>query len=244
MEEDGIDDSSDGGWDEDVYDEDGSCFGVEHNAEVHDDVIDDYDDAADDDDDSDSDSDGEDSLPDVANLVEGISNVKTLHLSPYFLEVFDICCKSMPVFHKLLTLSFESDKERGWQVVPLLLKNSPNLETLVIKGLVHQVTDKCGDALQQIWARGWRRVWFEGDNQELCLIINQVKEHIDLGNYLCDIRHWMTLLPECSLEYVNREKNQVADAMSRHSRDHNSLYQFFDFPPVWLIQYLYSPFTV
>ena len=91
MEEDGIDDSSDGGWDEDVYDEDGSCFGVEHNAEVHDDVIDDDDADIDDndaaDDDSDSDSDGEDSLPDVANLVEGISNVKTLHLSPYFLEV-------------------------------------------------------------------------------------------------------------------------------------------------------------
>ncbi|XP_013680038.1 uncharacterized protein LOC106384647 [Brassica napus] len=99
-------------------------------------------------------------------------------------------------------------------------------------------------ALQQIWARGWKRVWFEGDNQKLCLIINQVKEHIDLRNYLCDIRHWMTLLPECSLEYVNREKNQAADAMSRHSRDHNSLYQFFDFPPVWLIQYLYSLFTV
>ncbi|KAF3577946.1 hypothetical protein DY000_02034757 [Brassica cretica] len=52
----------------------------------------------------------------------------------------------MPVFHKLLTLSFESDKERGWQVVPLLLNNSPNLETLVIKGLVHRVTDRCGDA--------------------------------------------------------------------------------------------------
>ncbi|WZZ50217.1 hypothetical protein YC2023_050324 [Brassica napus] len=122
------------------------------------------------------------SLPDVANLVEGISNVKTLHLSPYFLEVFDICCKSMPVFHKLLTLSFESDKERGWQVVPLLLKNSPNLETLVIKGLVHQVTDKCGDALQQIWARGWRRVWFEAKKKKMeeeekvcCLSTCQVK---------------------------------------------------------------------
>ncbi|KAH0925798.1 hypothetical protein BRARA_E01327 [Brassica rapa] len=141
VEEDGVDDSSVGGWDEDVYDE-----AVEHNAEVHDDDIDDNDNDNDDDDDDDSDSDGEESLPDVANLVEGISNVKTLHLSPYFLEVFDICCKSMPVFHNLLTLSFESDKERGWQVVPLLLKNSPNLETLVIKGLVHQVTDKCGDA--------------------------------------------------------------------------------------------------
>ncbi|RID66658.1 hypothetical protein BRARA_D01780 [Brassica rapa] len=60
--------------------------------------------------------------------------------------VFHLYCKSMPVFHKLLTLSFESDKEKGWQVVPLLLNNSPNLETLVIKGLVHRVTDRYGDA--------------------------------------------------------------------------------------------------
>ncbi|KAH0883535.1 hypothetical protein HID58_059631 [Brassica napus] len=172
-EEDGIDDSSDGGWDEDVYDEDGSCFGVEHNAEVHDDVIDDDADIDDNDAaDSDSDSDGEDSLPDVVNLVEGISNVKTLHLSPYFLEVFDICCKSMQVFHKLLTLSFESDKERGWQVVPLILKNSPNLETLVIKGLVHQVTDKCGDACVCI---AKKKKKMEEEEKVCCLSTCQVK---------------------------------------------------------------------
>ncbi|KAH0930032.1 hypothetical protein HID58_015759 [Brassica napus] len=96
--------------------------------------------------DSDSDSDGGDVLHDVTNLVEGISNVKTLHLSPNSLQAFHFYCKPTPVFHKLLTLSFESDKEKGWQVVPLLLNNSPNLETLVIKGLVHRVTDKCGDA--------------------------------------------------------------------------------------------------
>ncbi|KAG2288936.1 hypothetical protein Bca4012_030044 [Brassica carinata] len=151
VEEDGTDDSSDGGWDEDVYDEDGSCFGVEHNAEVHDDVIDDDDADIDDndaaDDDSDSDSDGEDSLPDVANLVEGISNVKTLHLSPYFLEVFDICCKSMPVFHKLLTLSFESDKERGF-------------------------TDKCGDACVCI---AKKKKKMEEEEKVCCLSTCQVK---------------------------------------------------------------------
>ncbi|CAN7137251.1 F-box/LRR-repeat protein At2g29930-like [Brassica rapa] len=99
-----------------------------------------------DDSDSDSDSDGGDVLHDVTNLVEGISNVKTLHLSPNSLQAFHFYCKPTPVFHKLLTLSFESDKEKGWQVVPLLLNNSLNLETLVIKGLVHRVTDKCGDA--------------------------------------------------------------------------------------------------
>ncbi|CAN6842432.1 unnamed protein product [Brassica oleracea] len=75
-----------------------------------------------------------------------IKSLSFSYQSPKSLEVFHLYSKSMPVFHKLLTLSFESDKERGWQVVPLLLNNSPNLETLVIKGLVHRVTDRCGDA--------------------------------------------------------------------------------------------------
>ncbi|RID49206.1 LOW QUALITY PROTEIN: hypothetical protein BRARA_H00020 [Brassica rapa] len=35
--------------------------------------------------------------------------------------------------------------ERGWQVLPLLLRKSPNLETLIINGLVHKITNLCGD---------------------------------------------------------------------------------------------------
>ncbi|KAG2244316.1 hypothetical protein Bca52824_093843 [Brassica carinata] len=83
---------------------------------------------------------------DVKNLIAGISNVTTLHLSADTLEAFHFCCKTMPVFEKLLNLSIESNKEKGWQVMPLLLKSCPALETLVIKGLVHRVTNKCGDA--------------------------------------------------------------------------------------------------
>ncbi|XP_019090916.1 PREDICTED: F-box/LRR-repeat protein At1g48400-like isoform X2 [Camelina sativa] len=52
----------------------------------------------------------------------------------------------MPVFNKLLTLSIESNKDKGWQVMPLLLKSCPILHTLVFKGLVHRVTNRCGDA--------------------------------------------------------------------------------------------------
>jgi len=78
----------------------------------------------------------------------------------------------MPVFKNLLNLSIESNKKKGWQVMPLLLKSCPNLHTLVFmvilrfrllllllvytfsrlvfwcffQGLVHRVTDKCGDA--------------------------------------------------------------------------------------------------
>ncbi|CAA7053297.1 unnamed protein product [Microthlaspi erraticum] len=83
---------------------------------------------------------------DVTNLVAAISNITTLHLSPDSLEAFHFCCESMPVFYNLLKLSIESNKEKGWQVMPLLLDSCPKLHTLVIKGLVHRVTIRCGDA--------------------------------------------------------------------------------------------------
>ncbi|KAL0729845.1 hypothetical protein Bca4012_025938 [Brassica carinata] len=86
-----------------------------------------------------------DGFGDATILVLGLSNVKTLHLSSHSLEVLHSCCSSIPLFSNLTGLSFESDEKQGWQVLPLLLKNSSVLETLVIKGLVHKVTDKCGD---------------------------------------------------------------------------------------------------
>ncbi|WZZ47859.1 hypothetical protein YC2023_044118 [Brassica napus] len=70
---------------------------------------------------------------DATKLILGVSNVVTLHLSPDSLEVFYFCCNYMPQFNNLIKLSFESHKERGWQVLPLLLRKSPNLETLIIK---------------------------------------------------------------------------------------------------------------
>ncbi|KAJ0239331.1 F-box domain-containing protein [Hirschfeldia incana] len=83
---------------------------------------------------------------DVTCLVAAIRNITTLHLSPDSLEVFHFCCDSMPIFNNLLNLSIESNKEKGWQVMPLLLKSCPNLQTLVFKGLVHRVTNRCGDS--------------------------------------------------------------------------------------------------
>ncbi|KAH0890115.1 hypothetical protein HID58_052544 [Brassica napus] len=135
----------DGDENNDTEDDNDSGYGEYNDIEV---VVDE------DDDDDLMIDDPNDILPDVTDLVAGISNVKTLHLSSDSLEVtiatssymFHLYCKSVPVFHSLLTLSFESDKEKGWQVLPLLLNNSPNLETLVIKGLLHKVTDRCGDA--------------------------------------------------------------------------------------------------
>ncbi|CAH2064511.1 unnamed protein product [Thlaspi arvense] len=83
---------------------------------------------------------------DATNLVMGIHNVQTLHLTSDTIEVFGDFCKTVPVFHILKHLSIESDHERTWQALPLLLINCPTLHTLVFHGLHHRVTDGCGDA--------------------------------------------------------------------------------------------------
>ncbi|CAN7092201.1 unnamed protein product, partial [Brassica rapa subsp. narinosa] len=96
-------------------------------------------------------------------------------------------------------------------------------------------------ALQNIWIKGWRQVWFEGDNMELTKIINQSAWSMELGNILTDIRYWMSLLPECSLDQINRERNQAADALAKKAKQGNNLSVFYITPPAWLIIFLYEP---
>ncbi|XP_013614702.1 PREDICTED: F-box protein At3g59000-like [Brassica oleracea var. oleracea] len=81
----------------------------------------------------------------VWKLFHGIRNAPHLSLFPDALEVLSMCSESLPVFNNLNSLAIRSDKDRGWQAMPALLRNCPHLENLVIKGPVHRVTDKCGD---------------------------------------------------------------------------------------------------
>ncbi|KAH0919404.1 hypothetical protein HID58_027064 [Brassica napus] len=70
------------------------------------------------------------------------------HSTPRFIcdhAVPSVWSESVPVFNNLKSLAVKSDKDRGWPAIPALLRNCPHLQTLVVKGLVHHVTDKCGD---------------------------------------------------------------------------------------------------
>ncbi|KAG7597895.1 F-box domain [Arabidopsis suecica] len=157
---------------------------------------------------------------DATGLVAMISNVKTLHLSSDSLEVFHSLCKAMPAFQNLLKLSFESDKERGWQVVPLLLNSSPNLETLVIKGLVHKVTNRCGDAC----------ICIRKKKGECCLSTCQVKvlnisgyrgtcrEQKQMSHFLANLKCLETV--KVGVEVDHREDN---DANNTYLRITNAL---------------------
>ncbi|XP_018442962.2 F-box protein At3g59000 [Raphanus sativus] len=82
----------------------------------------------------------------VWKLFHGTRNVPNLSFGPDTLEVISMCSESMPVFNNLKSLAIESHECKGWQAMPALLRNCPHLETLVLQGLLHHVTDKCGDA--------------------------------------------------------------------------------------------------
>ncbi|ESQ44193.1 hypothetical protein EUTSA_v10006457mg, partial [Eutrema salsugineum] len=82
----------------------------------------------------------------VRKLVRGISNVHKLYLSPGAFQVLALCSQAMPVFNNLTFLDIDSTMDIAWQAMPVLLRHCPNLDTLVIKRLLHCVTDKCGDA--------------------------------------------------------------------------------------------------
>ncbi|CAL9218103.1 unnamed protein product [Arabidopsis halleri] len=189
--------------DDDDYDEDDDDYNYNYNSNYN--VYDYNDDAM---------------FGDVTNLVAGIANITTLHLSPDSLEVFHIRCNSMPVFNKLLKLSIESNKEKGWQVMPLLIKSCPNLQTLVIKGLEHRVTNGCGDACACSPKKHIRKrkiVMNKKEEKICCLCICQVNV-LEVSGYggsfqeLKQMRHFLGKL-EC-LETV--KVGVVADTANRN----------------------------
>nr|XP_018439444.1 PREDICTED: putative F-box protein At3g58820 isoform X2 [Raphanus sativus] len=102
----------------------------------------------------------------VWKLFHGIRNVPDLSLLPDTLEALSMCSESIPVFNNLKSLAIKSNKDRGWQAMPALLRNSPHLETLLIQDLVHHVTDECGDACDCI----------SRDGKGLSLTVCPVKE--------------------------------------------------------------------
>ncbi|KAG7561410.1 FBD domain [Arabidopsis thaliana x Arabidopsis arenosa] len=134
---------------------------------------------------------------DITTLFKGIRNVKILCLSPDALEALYYRGDRIPLFNNLISLSLGSDKPHGspfifWKLLPSLLNNSLNLETLIIKGLVHYVAegweglspmsrlcfswDAVSDSLSSSAMKVLEMTGYKGTSQEL----NQMKRF--LGN--------------------------------------------------------------
>ncbi|CAN6982894.1 unnamed protein product [Brassica oleracea var. botrytis] len=66
-------------------------------------------------------------------------------ISAETLEVSCYLSETLCNVNNLKFLGIISAEDLGWQAMPALLRNCPHLETLILKGLLHHVTDKCGD---------------------------------------------------------------------------------------------------
>ncbi|CAH8269112.1 unnamed protein product [Arabidopsis lyrata] len=72
------------------------------------------------------------------NLIKGLRNVEIMNLlSHESLEMFYFFREAIPMFENLFHLSFTPGAGCSWRGVPFMLNNSPNLETLIIKGPLH-----------------------------------------------------------------------------------------------------------
>ncbi|CAA0392739.1 unnamed protein product [Arabidopsis thaliana] len=83
----------------------------------------------------------------VTKLFMGICNVTILYLTEDTLKVLGCCRETMPVFENLIHLTIRTGVHIGWKSLPHLLKNCPNLQTLVFEGM-HHIYRKgraCGD---------------------------------------------------------------------------------------------------
>ncbi|CAH8277845.1 unnamed protein product [Arabidopsis lyrata] len=81
----------------------------------------------------------------VTTLLTGICNVKILCLSDNTLEVLGCCRDTIPVFNNLIELTIETKPDGIWKSLPAMLKNCPNLVTLVFEGMHHIYSDRCED---------------------------------------------------------------------------------------------------
>ncbi|KAL1191101.1 F-box/LRR-repeat protein [Cardamine amara subsp. amara] len=138
---------------------------------------------------------------DMLDLINGIRHVRVLHLSSDALELLYFSCQELPMFDNLVHLSIESDMKRGWQILPLLIKNSPNLETLIFKGLKHYKTKNCGDVC----------VCYQYKNIPSCLSSSRVKV-LEISGYqgkkreLNQMKHFLKKLSCLELVKIRPEE--------------------------------------
>ncbi|KAL0742891.1 hypothetical protein Bca4012_084404 [Brassica carinata] len=152
---------------------------------------------------------------DVSTLFKGIRNIKILCLSPDALDTIYYRGGEIPVFNNLISLSLGSDRPHGspyifWKLLPSLLLKAPNLQTLIIKGLVHYV--------KKGWEVGWqlRLSWDDvSDALSSCGVkVLQITGYEGTGEELSHMECFLGNLPR--LEMVRVITHKGVDDGERH----------------------------
>ncbi|KAG7629060.1 putative FBD domain, leucine-rich repeat domain superfamily [Arabidopsis thaliana] len=132
-----------------------------------------------------------------------ICNVRSLYLSYNTLE-------PLPVFNNLIQLTVKTDRLVGWESLTALLKNSPNLETLVFEGLLHRYDMKCQSS-DECLCKPW-----EEENIPTCLSLSPVKvlkimkfgdidEDEDMDKMMDQVEYFLETMPNLEQLIIHYE---------------------------------------
>ncbi|EFH55150.1 hypothetical protein ARALYDRAFT_901248 [Arabidopsis lyrata subsp. lyrata] len=86
-------------------------------------------------------------------------------------------------------------------------------------------------AMQHCWTRGYQRVCFEGDNQEVVKLINGTKINFGSYNWIREVKRWKMKFDAVEFKWINRSCNKPADILAKKEIPNNSSFFFHSLIP-------------
>lgn len=99
-------------------------------------------------------------------------------------------------------------------------------------------------AMQHTWIRGYRRVVFEGDNQEVPKLIRGDTRNFYLHNLIREIQLWRERFTSSIIKWSSWECNKAADRLAKEDIPNGSLFVSHFYVPRFLVQILSEDHSV
>lgn len=97
-------------------------------------------------------------------------------------------------------------------------------------------------ALQHCWIRGYKKIIVESDCQKAVDILINNKLHFGVYNWTREIRWWLRKFEVCTISWVARNTNRVADKLAKADIPNNSLFVFHYFVPTMIHNSLHEDY--
>lgn len=83
-------------------------------------------------------------------------------------------------------------------------------------------------AMQNAWCKGYKRIIFEGDNQEMINLLNGTTLIFEVFNWLREVRFWENKFDEIKFSWIPRSLNHPTDILVK-SDIPNNVYFYYHF---------------
>lgn len=95
-------------------------------------------------------------------------------------------------------------------------------------------------AMQHSWTRGYKKVIFEGDCQELIKLLHGKSLNFEAHNWIREIRTWASKFEDVQHRWISRQYNKVADCLLKASILNDLSFVSFYYAPTNITEFLHS----